>query len=157
MDFDDLYLVWKLMTWGLRIYTCFVDIVSFRAKKREKTVLKILPRIAIFLVLTVRTKCPFLKLCLDGFWWSIPCLKAYDLGIKNIHLFCWYCIIKGKKREKTVLKILPRIAIFLVLTARTKCSFLKLCLDGFWWSIPCLKAYDLGIKNIHLFCWYCII
>ena len=25
------------MTWGLRIYTCFVDIVSFRAKKREKT------------------------------------------------------------------------------------------------------------------------
>ena len=104
MDFDYLYLVWKLMTWGLRIYTYFVDIISFRAKKREKTVLKILPRIAIFLVLTARTKCPFLKLCLDGFWWSIPCLKAYDLRIKNIHLFCWYCIIKGKKTGKNSVK-----------------------------------------------------
>ena len=28
------------MTWGLRIYTCFVDIVSFRAKKREKNSVK---------------------------------------------------------------------------------------------------------------------
>ena len=26
------------MTWGLRIYTCFVYIVSFRAEKQEKTV-----------------------------------------------------------------------------------------------------------------------
>ena len=40
MDFDDLYLVWKLMTWGLRIYTCFVDIVSLRAKKTGKNSVK---------------------------------------------------------------------------------------------------------------------